>query len=696
MSQTDEDVPSPFDAADFPPEERRAAKYLWALDGVSTAYVILPVVLFQWGWLRAYYAYPLMLLVFVSAWLTWRASRPEAFALQTSLKVHKRRIFLLGLLCLFLTVCSGIGGFTFQFYDYHFNESLLRDLMQYRLPIAFAEAGPEHKPLLFTMYLAYWLPAGIAGKVVGWYAANYLHFLWAAGGLLLLALWFLRIVGTTRLAFALLFLFFGGMDIVGRLLSEGGPAAANVGWWDYITGVFWWGEGRGWLDHWSSGFATTDPEIARKMGGVFYRFYSPLSFLVDGPQHLVPGMIAVMMIIHDLWRRHTTERCLFLWSCVFFGSPFVTAGAVPFMVVGFMENRARNLLSFANMVAIPVVAVFITYFTGALGGTRISGWVWEYVNLQDTWWLLLLHYVVEFALLAALIPTIRQPGYMPGVLWFLGALTMFVLAPFYRMGQFNDFASKVILPAQFVFILYIAMAIRRSTTPAQRARAAALIVLLAIGAIGPLGMLVRAFDFGLLHTPTAINNVRHLNDMEPRGSIMQGKGDPDSFFWSVLAKPAVYRPSELIYPNLVWNFLELKEPLSYWIFFEGEQYQLSRRGLEIKTKGNKPILRRDDMGLDTDAVGKIEVDVDITVDGRPAKDAAIVAVWATPEQVEKAEGKWPFQRWHSNQAWPVRALVKYNSYWRGIAQDMAFYLRVPPGDDRTYEVVIRKISFLER
>jgi hypothetical protein len=693
MSQSPETTPAETMSSEpRTPAAQSAFRWLVSLEVVSLLYLMLPVSLFFVGWLRAVYAWPLLALVCVGFWFALRATFPAAREAGEASRTAKRQITALGIICLFLTICSGLGAFTFQFYDYRFNDSILRDLIQYETPLAYAEAGASRSPHVLAMYWGFWLVAGFAGKLLGWYAANYLHFLYSFGGLFLIALWFLRIVGTARMRYALLFLFFGGLDIAGRLLSEGGPAAANVGLWDYITGVFWWGEGRGWLDHWSSGFALTDPEVAPLMGGVFFRFYSPLSFLVDGPQHLIPG------IIHDLWRRRSTDRVWFLWSPLSLCSPFVSAGVIPFLILGLIENRARNLLSIPNAIAPIIAAVFIAHMASvdSSGVELVQGFVWDYANLGETWWLLLLHYVVEFGLFALLIPVIRQPGNQPTVFWFLGALAFFVLAPFYRIGVFNDFASKVILPAQFVFILYIALAIRQSKTPLQVWRRNALIVLLVIGALGPLGMVARALEFGLFHHPLPMKSVRHMSDIEPRSLVSQAKCDTNAFFWTKLAKQPVYRQSEMIFPNIEWDFRQLDEPFEYFIFFEGEEKALTNKGLEIRTQGNRPILRRDEINIDTNTVGQIALDLDILVDGQPAKDAAIVVVWATPEQVEAADGKWPFQRWHSNQAYPVRALVSYNSYWRGTARDIAFYLRVPPGDERTYHVIIRKVLFLER
>ncbi len=677
-----------------------ARRWLTVLEAVSLLYMLLPGVIFITGYLRITYAAPLCVLMLLSTWTAFTSARGEiAVTAPKPPRLYRRKVLIIAALTFFMVACTGIGAFTLQFFDYVATNALLRDYIQYTLPLAY-QSGPDDGPFRLVMYSAYWLPAAMVGKVLGWYVACYAHYLWAAFGLFLVVCWFMYIVGSLRVGLAFLLLFFGGLDIVGRLLSEGGPTAANVSWWDYLTGVFWWGEGRGWLDHWSSGFALTDPEYSAKAGGVFFRFFSPISYMVDGPQHIVPPIIGFMMILHDLWRRKNTGRVLFIWSLFPLCSVFTAAGSLPFLVLGLVETRCRNLLTLANVTAIPVFFVLVSYIASTQkggGGVLVSGWVWQFQDLSDTAWMLMLHYIVEFGLLALLIPTLRQAGYMPSPFWYLGAMTMFLLAPFYRMGTYNDFSSKIIVPAQMVFILLLAMAMLRASTPSQRLRRGLVIALLLIGAIGPAGTIIRALDFGMTGTPPPWKSVRHVNQWEPKRLLMQGRGDPETFFWKHLAKQPVFQPTDPIYPALYWNFVELKEPISNWIFFvEQDKYATTKDGLTIRTKGNQPILRRDNMNLAADTVGQIKVNVSVLVDGKPAENAAIIAIWATDEQIANAETNWPFERWHTNQAWPVRSIVTANSYWRGNIGAMAFYLRVPQGDEREYEVIIRDISFLER
>lgn len=672
-------------------------RWLNWLDAISLFYVVLPALLFISGYLIPLVAWPIALGLAAAALLAWRQALAEGpLAFEDALSWRTGPMTAMTALVYFVVACTGIGAFTFQFFDYAFYNAVLRDFMEYDWPLAYQEAGLDGVPLTVVIYAAYWLPASMVGGMMGWGAANYFQYGWSALGVLLIAFWFLRIAGTLRVSIMLMLLFFGGLDIVGRFIVEGGPVSAQVTCLDYLTGVFWWSESRGWLDHWSSGFALTDPEYAAKAGGVFFRFYSPLSFLVDGPQHIVPGVLAFLMAVHDLWRRKSAHRLALLWGTLPLSSIFVAAGSLPFLALGIWEHRGRRIFAGSNLMALPSLLVIILYFMSVTGDGRVSGWLWEFQSLSDTWQMLLLHYVVEFGLLAACVPILRRQGILPHPLWWIGTLCFFFLAPWYRIGEYNDFASKVIIPAQFVFLLWIAIGIVNADTKLQKVRRMGVIALLFIGALGPLGIVARAFDFGLTGSPPPKSRVRHMNEVEPRVLGLQGQADMDAFFWRYLAKPPVRNPSEPIYSVLRWDFLKPQEPIEHWIYFvEPGQYSLTDHGLTIKTKGNRPILRRDGMELDTRKIGMVKLDVVITVDGKPASDVAIVVQWATQEQAA-LEAEWPFQRWYANQAYPVRNIISTNSYWRGTVEEMAFYLRVPEGDEREYEVTIREIEFLER
>lgn len=674
---------------------------LQILEGISLAYLVLPFAIFLLGWLRPVLALPSFLLLAAAAYYAYRdTARAPAPALDRSAwPIPGQRLAAMAAVVFAVVATTGIGGFAFQFFDYAFYDAVLKDFMTYSWPIAYEEAGPDNEPMHLVMYPAYWLPSAMVGHLAGWEAAYYSHYLWAGSGMLLILLWFLRIAQTSSMHAVLLVLFFGGLDLVGRLLTES-PGEAQVSLFGYLAGEFWWSHGRGWLDHWSSSYALLDPEMAPKAGGVFFRFFSPISFLVDGPYHLFPAMIGFMMLLHDWWRRNSLGRSLLIWACLPICSVFVSAGSVPFLGLAILERRGRHLGTFANCAALPFIALMFFFYASVVGveGARVSGWIWEFHRLSDTWRFLLLHYLVEFGLLAMLVPTIVRAGYFPGRLWWFGALTMFLLAPFYRMGEYNDFATKVILPAQFVFLLYLAMAIHRAEGPTQHLKRKLLIVLLCVGAIGPLGNLVRAYDFGLSGTPPPFDRVRHINEVEPRILAMQGKANPDSVFFRWFAATPVLQPTKPIRPVVVWDFTDpaTYDPNIFIGFVDQAQIRWTEQGLHILTEGNRPLLRRDGVALDTRRIGKVRVRHQVLRDGLPVENHGIVFQWATPEQVAMSGDKWPFPKWQNNQAWPILRILGTNSFWRGVAQDVSFYFNVPGAGDERYEVIVSEIAFLER
>jgi len=679
-----------------PSDSDLARIYLNLLEGLSLLYIVTPMAIYLGGWIRGPIGLPLVVALGVVAVLAYRA----AVAAQTSEPTEEwrltgRRLAAFAALVFGVVACTGIGGYSYQFFDYAFYDAVLKDLIVYPWPLAYEEAGPANEPMHLVIYAGYWFPAAIVGWLTGWEAAYTFQYIWASVGFLLIVLWFLRIARSASPLIVLLVLFFGGLDIVGRLLTES-IAESNVSLVGYFTGEFWWSHGRGWLDQWSSAYARVDPTFSKEAGGVFFRFFSPLSFLVDGPHHILPGAIGFMMLLHDWWRKQSLHRSLLVWSCLPICSVFIAAGSFPFLLLAAVALRGRQLASLPNLFGLPLIAVAVAFFASVEGG-RVSGWLWEFQNLGDTWPYLLLHYVVEFGLYAALIPVLRNPGYLPSPFWLAGALTMFLLSPFYRMGEYNDFTSKIVIPAQFVFILLLALSLRSAQSPAARIKRRVLVALLCIGALGPIGHLLRAADFGWAGSRPEFARVRHVNEVEPRILALQGMADPDSFYYRWLAPEVELQPTEPIEPVKVWDFTDPEMRFDYWIYFVDEENRFADEdGLHIITQGNMPLLRRDEVKLETHEIGMVRIEHEVLRNGEPAEDYQIVFQWTTPQQsAAAAEDEWPFPAWQHNQIWPIRSVISTNSYWRDIAEDIALYLQTPD-DNAVYEAIVSEIALLER
>lgn len=671
------------------------------LEVASLAYIGLPFLIFCFGWLRMVVALPLALLYLAGlaecAWRAWRAAAHAPDAEGIPRQYFLLRTFDLVALIAFVVACTGIGALSVQFFDYAWYNALMRDMISAPWPLGYQEAGPNNEPLFMNFYYGYFLPAALVGKLLGWNAAIHFFYLWGVIGVLLTVLWFRRLTGLPYPWFALFFLFFGGMDFLGQLLTAQRPPYEGLTWWDFLTGTYWWSTSRGWMDHWTANLALPGSGVENIMNGVFYRFYSPISFLVDGPYHVLPGWIVVQMILHDLMKRRTLERAALLWCGLPLLSVFVPLGCAPFIALGLLELfRGGSWRSFGNCVTAPAVTLlFFLYYVSVESGGRVSGFLWQYQNLLAAAPYLLLYYLAEFGLMALVLPTLRAPG-MPDRRWWYLALALLLAAPWYRMGEYNDFTTKVTIPAQIVFMVYLALGIMaQPQNRLQRIKRGLLMVFLCIGAIGPLGNLIRAIEYGFHPEPMPMARSRHINEVEPRRLLLQGKGRPDSLFWKYLAAPVPYMPSEKINPHRVWDLARPKAD-EKWEYFT-EERALSPEGLRIRVQGDTPILRLRDISIDAARVGTIFVDHTVLCDGVPTAGYRLIFLWVPKDELRRVErGRWPFHRWRSNVLVPLRDSVSTNPWWRGTIGDFALFLDLP--DDRTgpCEILIRSIQMLER
>ena len=153
----------------------------------SLLYLALPHALFLIGWLRWWIAASLTLLL-AAAWLR----RPAG----------SRTVTLGGVLfaagaAFAVLIQSGVGGFGPQDMDWHKHNAVLMDLIRSPWPVVY-EADGDRMALVY--YVAYYLPAAVAGKLAGWRAANLALLAWTWIGLTGVLLWFQALVGKRAIA----------------------------------------------------------------------------------------------------------------------------------------------------------------------------------------------------------------------------------------------------------------------------------------------------------------------------------------------------------------------------------------------------------------------------------------------------------------------------------------------------------------
>jgi hypothetical protein len=198
------------------------------LEFLAAAYLLLPLLVFQLGWLRWQYALPLSLALLPALYRAWTTRRHSA--------AMPSRPEWLGLACVTVAWVS-LSGLTPGFFlnlDWLTRMSVLRDLVVGSWPVGYSVPGSE---LILRCPLGYYMLPALVGKLSSLHGARIALWLWTALGTALFLALMLgaraeRKPGAWRSAL-LIAVFFSGMDIVGWMISNpfGVEYGTHIEWW---------------------------------------------------------------------------------------------------------------------------------------------------------------------------------------------------------------------------------------------------------------------------------------------------------------------------------------------------------------------------------------------------------------------------------------------------------------------------------
>jgi hypothetical protein len=507
------------------------------LEKSTLIYILLPFLIFTLGWVKPFFAVPIVGIVLFGLYRamqefptpTHEYGPPRAEA-DMSRRRRALTLTIVFALVLFVVAFSGEGGYSYQSGSFLRHNAFLRDLIEQPWPLAYWETGPEDMPGMPAFYMAFSLTPALVGKALGWSAANHFSVLWAVLGVFLAVCWFLKIVGTISPLYALLFLFVGALDILGQV--------ALLGWFHDGTQIKP-------LSYWMFHYAFSSPGVTAVMGGggpfpdmpVFWISLSNIGALYLCAQHAFAAWLGLLMILHDATKSSSCHRVGFVWACSLLWSAFTFIGLLPFVIIAIVTTRGRGLFSFQNVVAGLSILGLSALFIGSNNHDYPHGWLWEYQNVLRTWPALALFYIVQFGIYLTFCPSVdrSKPGAVRPVWWWTAIATLLAL-PWYYLGGNNDFSIKAAVPSLLVVLVFLATAVKGSSTEVQRKSARLLIGLMIVGSFGALQLVTRGIGHGLDSSPPPLEEVLHVNEIERSGAGAQLFSDGDSFFWKVLAK----------------------------------------------------------------------------------------------------------------------------------------------------------------
>jgi len=505
------------------------------LQTISLLYIAIPALLFIAGWLQVFIAVPLILLtlwgIYRSLLGAWDYNSLEK--IESTFRFKLAQYLPIVLLVIFFVICSGLGGFSAQDGDYYKHNAFFRDLTEYSWPIGYHHTGPDGEPRVLNTYFGYYLPAALVGKMFGWSAGYFFSFLWACSGLLLSILWILRFVRGWPILFALMFLIFGGLDVFG---------------WHFVVGADRFGMFGYTYARWMVNYTThAGSDI---LNGIFWLLGSNHNFITNGPHHIFPSWVCILMLFHDAVRRESNDRTLFIASFLPFVSAFASIGLFPFVLLGLFHNRLKKSFTWQNLLVGPLLVVVAGLFLISNNGQFTKGWVWTFVDMGETFPILILFYLLGFGSYFLVMPKSKRYFKRNEMFWLYGAVICILVFPVYRMGLWMDFPIKAFIPSWIIFQVCLAMALSRiftysSATITDKIRGGVLIVLVFIGSLSAFNNLYVALKKGLFKNRVRLERIQHINARK-RPHSLQLYSDGQTFFWKYLAKTVIYEPRNQI------------------------------------------------------------------------------------------------------------------------------------------------------
>ena len=400
---------------------------------VSFIYLALPVLLFFIFFLKPLWSVVFSIALVFSGVIAFRdLSKTDNLIIgkEKQTVISPILVVVFAVIALVWAFISGIGEFAWTTADHTVRAAVLNDLVDYKWPVIYdmsTQLNPMVKDALpggkatFAYYFTFWLvPAGI-GKVFGVFAARVALLLWSALGLFLIMLGIAIMQKKASWTAALMFLFFGGFDIVPYLYQT-----------EILHAYSTW---EGWnTELWVHG-----------------NFYQTMNTF----HQCIPGWLVTLLIIDSRNNKHIGT----IGSLMFCYSPWATIGILPIAIYELLASKWKsvekkqkitNILSVGNiLMPIIICAVFALFYTANSKATSIRGFIWNFFGTPQKLLLVYVGYLlVEFGVWAMILFKDNKNN---GLYWV--ALITLIVFPIYKMSEANDLLMRGTLAPMFVILI---------------------------------------------------------------------------------------------------------------------------------------------------------------------------------------------------------------------------------------------------
>jgi hypothetical protein len=343
---------------------------------------------------------------------------------------------------------SGIGGYTFQNWDFEARNAIFHDLINHTWPVKYDYRQiPDYRSIFgdtaaLVYYFPFWLPSALVGKALGWLAANNMLYIWTVLGVTLCFHLVTRYTKIRKSWVIFVFVFWSGIDILGQagmLALTNNPPYLSV--FNLLQGsqIEWW----------------TEP-------GKLFQYSSHTTQLFWVFNQCLPTWIVSLLVLNH-------KKCrsiIFTSALVFLYAPLPAIGLAPFVVYKLFEkippeplkagyyqvlSRIKEAATIQNIISGGVIFATALLFFSANVGTRVHGFTWELlpetVSAGKFIYIYLLFCLVEFVPFVLLVKDSANRTLLTII------FVILLILPLYKYGEYNDFAMRASIPALLILCL---------------------------------------------------------------------------------------------------------------------------------------------------------------------------------------------------------------------------------------------------
>jgi len=406
--------------------------------GMAVFYIIFPVILFFFGWLKLPIAFlGSMLLLFMGIRLINSVKKQEGVTIALNPKFWLIAFLIIAVWVLF----SGIGNFSFQTGDFIIRNPMFRDLERYKWPVIYdlsqepdvvRQFTGENATAMYVYYFTWWLPAAWLARIMYFLGvttanveiyANIALYIWAVLGLFLTFYCLVRYLKIYSYWILASFILFGGMDFVMfYIINMRLPSYEHIEWW---------------------------------AGGIcaYFQYSSNTTQLYWVFNQSIPIwlIVSVLLLIDD-------NKYKAAWSCLAVAySPYATIAMVPIAICALLQKNGNSIkkritrsVSVENILVVAIMAiVFVPFYLLELSaGTASGGFLFKIHGEYRTFTLYIIFMLAEFLVY---IFVMGKDAFK--YKFYFVMLAELIICPLFKSGMNNDFTMRASIPALFLLMV---------------------------------------------------------------------------------------------------------------------------------------------------------------------------------------------------------------------------------------------------